>query len=781
MLNLPAQFVCWKLVQKPGKPKPDKVPIDKLGRLIDAHDPRNWMTYDEAKNSGLNIGFVFTDKDPYFFFDLDDCRIGDHWKPHVNEACQHFHGAAMEVSQSGDGIHIIGRCDAMVGVSRKNKFKINGEKHEFYFSRRFVAFGKHGFSGDFNVDMSRAVLSYIPVKTPNEDAELTEGADPEYTGPEDDEELLTMMLSSRGGLNQQFGDKATIRELWDADSVKLAQVFPSTQGDIFDRSAADAALMSHLAFWTGRDLKRMDRLFRRSGLMREKYEKRPEYQEWTVTNAAKGCRNVYNIPRPDRRFEIPSERFQQIEEVVAAEGYKDVMGGAPVTAHGSMIPSEQINYFSNMIYVMEDHAIYVFKDNLFYPPERFSAFFGGTTFIIDSEGRKPTKSAFEAFTQNTCVRFPRVQRSVFRPDRTVLEKDGDRTINTYIPHTPEVCDGDVSLFLDHLRRLFPTERDMNIVLYWFATLARYPEKRIRWAPVIQGVEGNGKSFLGDVLSYIVGEQYTHKPNAEDISNKFNDYIDRKLLIIVEEAHMQGRREMMDVLKPLITNPRVEIQPKGGKKRMIDNWTRWIFFTNHKDAFPIDLKNRRYAIFYTRQQTKEDLNAHGMTAEYFLRLWGWFENGGAAAIAGFLKTVAIPQEYDPLTTLINAPVTSSTGDAILESMGTVEQYIMEAIETDRDGFKNGWISSWALDELLRTAMPKTQLGPTKKAQILRNLKYRKIGRSSREIFGEGMNKPVLYAREGLEISGDPVTDYCEAQGYQIAPTLPVMNNVIPLKK
>lgn len=780
MHNLPAQFVCWKLVQKPGKPKPDKVPIDKLGRIIDAHDPKNWMTYDEAHGSGLNVGFVFTQNDPYFFFDLDDCRVGDQWKPHVNQACQLFHGAAMEVSQSGDGIHIIGRCDAMVGVSRKNKFKIDGEKHEFYFSRRFVAFGKHGFVGDFNANMSQAVLSYIPVKSPNDDIELSEGADPEYTGPEDDEELLTMMLSSRGGLNQQFGDKATIRELWDADSVKLAQVFPSTQGDAFDRSAADAALLSHLAFWTGRDLQRMDRLFRRSGLMREKYEKRPEYREWTVTNAAKGCRNVYNIPRPDRRFVVPAERFQEIVENVD-EGYENVVAGLPISATGSMTPSAQLSYFDNMVYVMEDHSIYVFKDNLFYPPERFSAFYGGTTFIVDSEGKKPTKSAFEAFTQNTCVRFPRVHRSVFRPDRRVLEKDGDRTINTYIPHTPVIEEGDVSLFMDHMRRLFSTERDMYIVLYWFATLARYPDKRIRWAPVIQGVEGNGKSFLGDVLTYIVGEQYTHKPNAEDISNKFNDYIDRKLLIIVEEAHMQGRREMMDVLKPLITNPRVEIQPKGGKKRMIDNWTRWIFFTNHKDAFPVDLKNRRYAIFYTRQQSKEDLNDHGMTAEYFLKLWGWFENGGAANLAHFLKNVPIPAEYDPLTTLINAPVTSSTSDAILESMGTVEQYIMEAIETDREGFKGGWISSAALDELLSVAMPKTTLGPTKKAQILRNLKYDKIGRAARPIFNEKMSKPVLYARQGIKIAVDPVTDYCTAQGYQLAPTLPVTDNVIPMKK
>ncbi|MFR4804189.1 MAG: hypothetical protein ACLT98_13270 [Eggerthellaceae bacterium] len=41
-----------------------------------------------------------------------------------------------------------------------------------------------------------------------------------------------------------------------------------------DRSAADMALCSHLAFWCGRDAGRMDRIFRRSGLMRDKWDSR---------------------------------------------------------------------------------------------------------------------------------------------------------------------------------------------------------------------------------------------------------------------------------------------------------------------------------------------------------------------------------------------------------------------------------------------------------------------------------------------------------------------------
>ena len=47
----------------------------------------------------------------------------------------------------------------------------------------------------------------------------------------------------------------------------LSQKYPAFDGaGGFDHSSADAALMSHLAFWTGKDMPRMDRLFRRSAL-----------------------------------------------------------------------------------------------------------------------------------------------------------------------------------------------------------------------------------------------------------------------------------------------------------------------------------------------------------------------------------------------------------------------------------------------------------------------------------------------------------------------------------
>ena len=52
------------------------------------------------------------------------------------------------------------------------------------------------------------------------------------------------------------------------------------------------ALCSHLAFWCAGDAARMDRIFRRSGLMRDKWDSRrggTTYGAQTIERAIAGC------------------------------------------------------------------------------------------------------------------------------------------------------------------------------------------------------------------------------------------------------------------------------------------------------------------------------------------------------------------------------------------------------------------------------------------------------------------------------------------------------------
>lgn len=78
------------------------------------------------------------------------------------------------------------------------------------------------------------------------------------------------------------------RKLWSGD----------TSGHGGDASAADLALANHLAFWCGPDPVRIDRLFRRSGLMRPKWDEKhfsngDTYGAATVKKALQGRTEFY--------------------------------------------------------------------------------------------------------------------------------------------------------------------------------------------------------------------------------------------------------------------------------------------------------------------------------------------------------------------------------------------------------------------------------------------------------------------------------------------------------
>ncbi len=291
---LPNRFLNWRMIE--GR----KVPCRRDGTRCDAHDPANHVTYAEASAAGYGVAYDIRAEDRLFMLDLDKCLLPDgQWSPEAVAIFESFKGAWGEVSQSGTGLHIIGRCDPSRLNDRKNKWS---GWLEFYVDGRFIAFGRTGWQvigggTATGQDWTDQLLRVVPER--EHLGELPEGVDPAYTGPADDDALIVTMLRSAGGAGAKFEMKATVGQLWNADAAVLSKLYPAFDGGGgFDHSSADAALMAHLAFWTGKDMPRMDRLFRRSALMREKYEIRADYRRDTVQNAARLCRTVYDRPVP---------------------------------------------------------------------------------------------------------------------------------------------------------------------------------------------------------------------------------------------------------------------------------------------------------------------------------------------------------------------------------------------------------------------------------------------------------------------------------------------------
>jgi hypothetical protein len=737
---MPQRYINYRLQAKADSPKMDKIPCDGQGNPINPHDPSQWMTRDaaQARVGGpvSGVGFILNG-DGWFCIDLDNCRDATtgQWSAASVAIYQSFPGALAEVSVSGTGLHIFGRCDPSRLADRRNKW--DGDK-EWYHTGRFIALSSNGLqpigSEWVDRDWTDQLLRFVPRRA-DADGVLPTQVDPSYTGPTDDDALIALMMRS-SSTAARFGSGASVADLWNVNTAVLARVYPAFDGGGgFDHSSADAALMSHLAFWTGKDMARMDRLFRRSGLMRDKYRDRDDYRRDTIHGAARMCKKVYDAPPKAAPVAVvPAEDEANHETFLTV--------------------TEMQKYFSGCVYIRDVHRVLV-PDGAMLKPEQFNASYGGHSFQMYPDGTRPTRKAFEALTECLAYQFPKGKRPIFRPDLPTGTILPDESVNVYVVPVIRRVAGDVTPFMDFLSRLLPSKRDRDILLAYMAACVQYPGVKFQWAPVLQGTEGNGKSLVASCVAYALGPDYVHEPRASQLAEKYNGYLEAKLLMIVEEIHMGGRREMLDELKPYITNRRIELRGMAQEKRMIDNVANWFFCTNHKDAVLKSKNDRRYAVFFTSQQSAEDLTRDGMDGGFFPALYQWLRQDGYAYMAEWLATYAIPDALNPATMCHRAPETSTTAEAVAASTGTIEAEIAEAIESDTVGFRGGWISSHMLDRMLRDRGFK--LSRPKIGSILNDLGYKQWGRAARPIIREDAKRPVLWCRDGAE------PDYNAAQG------------------
>lgn len=230
-------------------------------------------------------------------------------------------------------------------------------------------------------------------------------------------------------------------------------------------------------------------------------------------------------------------------------------------------------------------------------------------------------------------RMDTVVDTFFFPNATQrFEHDGKAMVNAYRDRRVAACDAwddeakaTVDAFERHLELLFSDERERRLAVDWMSYVVRNPGKRVNWALVIQGAQGIGKSFLTVALQAVMGENVKNlDPTA--ISGRFTGWAHGALVNAVEELRISGtsKWEILDRLKPFITNQTVQIEEKGRDHRTVPNFTSYIFFTNYKDALPITEDDRRYCLLFSDIQSEEDLlgrlGGRKKADEYFSRLF-----------------------------------------------------------------------------------------------------------------------------------------------------------------
>ena len=775
MLALPAalsamanyrQFILWQLVGL------KKLPIDpRTGRSMPKgvdwqHDPQYLTDAQTAIitaalfGDSYGVGFLFTRNDPFFFIDIDKCLQDDNtWSPLANQIINMFPGAAVEISQSGTGLHIFGTGPELAHGCKNVSLGV-----ELYTESRFVALTGTSASGDVGTDHTAAlnafVSAFVPVPVATNPATWTSAPCADWDGIKDDDLLIKKALSSKSAA-AAFGARASFTDLWSKNITVLTDVYSPDESDDcdYDESSADMALAQHLAFWTGRDCERIYRLMFKSQLVRDKWQ-RDDYVKRTISRACSLQKDVYK-GRVSVSVESRADELTGNPDPVVMSGFQFL--GA----------TQQIDHFKGCVYVQNLHRIFT-PDGALLRADQFNATYGGFVFQLDTEASgKTTRKAWEAFTESQVVRYPKASKACFKPDKPtgeMIKHEGLVMVNTYVDVMTPRISGDVSRFLNHCKKLLPNARDREILISYMAACVQFKGIKFQWCPLIQGAEGNGKTLLTRVLIYALGERFSHMPRADEIAEKFNAWLFGKLLIGIEDIYVpEHKREIIEILKPMITGDRLACRAMNTDQYMMENLANFILNSNYKDAVRKHRGDRRFSIFFTAQQTAADILTSGMGGNYFPEIYKWLNGDGYAIVAHYLDNYKIPDEYNPVTTLHRAPDTSSTLEAIAASLGSIEQEIVEAIETDRPGFAGGWISSMALDRML-DSMHKN-IARNKRREILQLLGYDwhmgLINGRVNNIISLDMGKPRLFIKSGhpdagLTNAADIARKYQEAQ-------------------
>lgn len=274
-------------------------------------DPTCWTTLEHAQTvlatldpTRYRLGFLFTPSDPFVFVDLDHCVVDGAWTPVADTIMRGLSGALIELSQSGTGLHIFGKVS---GPMPPHGCKNGDLGLELYSSGRFVVLTGSVLAGEAGYDltgiMPALVAEYFPPKVSTDGAgpEWTDGPCAGYAGTQDDAALIKKMLASKPATSaaEAFGaetGKASFAQLWNNDVDALAPLWPGNKGPV-DESSADMALASRLAWWTGGDCERIERLMRMSDLARDKWDAHPTYLNMTILNACSGLSGFYTQDR----------------------------------------------------------------------------------------------------------------------------------------------------------------------------------------------------------------------------------------------------------------------------------------------------------------------------------------------------------------------------------------------------------------------------------------------------------------------------------------------------
>ncbi len=315
--NIPQQlkssglWCCWRYVKRDGQDKPTKIPFSPLtGKAARSNDRSTFGRFDQAafalemeQYDGLGIGIF----DDVCAVDIDNCIENGVFSALAEEIINEMN-SYWEVSPSGNGVRILFKAPGL--KYDKGRYYINNQKLglEIYaagVTNKFVTVtGNTPESIGINTrteEIHRILERFMRRNVPQDRISAPATKSPGILIRLDDETIINKAKKAKNG--------ALFERLMDGNYSD----YLSTTTNEPDQSAGDLALCNMLAFWCSKDPNQIDRIFRTSGMMREKWD-RPTagstYGALTIQRAIDGVTDTYS-----NQYQKHVERHQQEQKM----------------------------------------------------------------------------------------------------------------------------------------------------------------------------------------------------------------------------------------------------------------------------------------------------------------------------------------------------------------------------------------------------------------------------------------------------------------------------------
>ena len=623
------RWVMWKMVPQ-AKPNGEvvwkKVPYQTDGKMAKSTAAATWTTYEDAMDAYLmggfdGIGITIDGSNDFQGIDLDDCIIDGELNRDATEVLGRINGYA-EISPSGKGIKLFTRSNLAISGKKGN---IEVYRDGRYFTVTGHTLNGHGSLPDTVQDIDWFVERHFGS---NNQVSSLETYKPPLTGWDIDkvnDELIPFLgdidnyedwLQLGMALHHQGSGDSKWMEVWDEVSQGTKTYNRQELESKWDSFSEQRG--------TGGGAITLASIIKRVGEVKkaeqtktfEKYEALikdcPDINQLrtTVVDAIKEDLGIDHISRGVLAH-LLKDKFKEFKFPVSIGDAKNLIkqkgrDGVP-------------DWAADWVYVTHEDRFFNVVTKRKVTQSGFGAMFNRLT--GDDSAATLALNLWGIPTPDKIIYLPAVG--------DLFEMNGVPCVNEYNKNSPPdipaaYSKGDleaIEVVRGHLAMILTEPGAAEMMTSWIAYCVQNPGVKIRWAPLIKGIEGDGKSVLGNLMMGVMGMTNVGIVSPSVLQTGFTSWAAGRCVNVLEEIRMVGhnRHDVLNTIKPYITNDQVTIHPKGVNEYVAPNTVNYIAFTNHHDALPLEDTDRRWWVQFTPFNSQEEL-FRVADSNYFSRLF-----------------------------------------------------------------------------------------------------------------------------------------------------------------